>query len=586
MNKINRKYISVILITFSAIVMILSSGCTTSPGNYAGRVNDRYITYEEYMVAMRNQFESHVLNTGLPPNETVRKELSDRAFNNIVEGIVFQEELRRHNITVSHREVIDSLTTNVPDLIRNSRQFKTDGSFDHQKYHNSLLYNDPVDLTWLVRHYTNIHIPREKLKMKIFKEHDAIEREVRDEFLILNSSAEATIITFEPSHFTDVTIHDREIRDFYNENRRDYVTEPYAKLQYIIFPLHPSRQDSLYTKTRIDSVYAELQDDTPFALLAGTVSDSHSSLNRGELPFTELAAFPSRIRNDLAQMELNEYTRPYAVEDGWVIYKLMARTRNMVKLREIFIRHEPSEKTREELYSHIVNIRELAGEIGLDKTAYEFDLEFYTTEAVTPEDPYLPVLGKSDRIVERAVNTDSGIIFEPVFHHNLQVYVLISVLDNQRLEYLPLTSVRDEIREKLHRERQHELARQAAEKYYRRFGYRRIIHEAEQEGFEVEHFPSFSADTYFPDTDPINLARAMFIAGRSRYVSRPVETEKGVFIGVVHELISADIRQMTPSDEVTIRNRIFDEKGDELFIEWLQERKDNARIRDWRSQFH
>jgi len=578
MKKMNTISISILAL----VLLLFLSACTSRPSEYVGKVNNRFITQEEYMVAQRNQFESYVLRTGLPPNDPARREISDRAFNNLVEGIIFQEQLREHRITVNQREVLDTLMTNIPDEILNSRHFQEDGQFDHQKYRSSLLDNDPIDLSWLIEYYSDIYVPMAKLKQRVIDNYKIPDRELQNEYQVYNSAADASIIWIQPESFKDFIIHDREIREYYNEHRADFLAQPHTKLEYIIFPLLPGSADSLATKTKVDSVYAELQDDTPFPILAGIVSDAQTSVNRGEMPFVELNEFPSRIRNALDGLNEEEYTRPFAVQDGWVIYQLMARTRNLVKLREIFIQHKASERTRDQLYERIVNIRELASEIGLPNAAYEYDLQLHSSDIVTPDDPYLPILGKSDRIIERAVNTEPGTIFEPVFHNQLQAYVLISVIESQSLEYRPLHDVYDEIKEIITRERQKELARIIGNTYYKDYNYNRIIQEAEREGFRVFHYDRFNIDTYFPPTDPIHIARAMFITGKDRSVARPIETDEGVFIPVIHRLYQADVRAMTSTDREELRERIVRDQKDELFIDWLKEKIDNARVRDWR----
>ncbi|MBW6515098.1 MAG: SurA N-terminal domain-containing protein [Candidatus Cloacimonetes bacterium] len=574
-----------LIVTITTIILaIVNSGCSRRPSNYIGMVNNRPITYEEYMIAQRYQFENYVVTTGFTPDTVTREQLSNQAFNNIVERNIFEEKLRKFNITVSYSEVIDTLTTNIPAVIINSGLFTEDGIFNHEKYRESLLTNNPVDLSILVRDYAETYVPRVKLKEKVIANYHIPEQEIRDEYLALNSSADASIICLYPSHFENVVIYDREIRDYYNENRFDYLTEPYAQIKYVIFPLKPSALDSLATKTKIDSIYTELMDDVPFPILAGNLSDSQTSVNRGEMPFMELEHFPVRIRNDLERLRLEEFTRPFAVTDGWVIYQLMARTRNMVKLREIFIKHRPSQRTRELLYNRIVNIRELATELGLENTAYEYDLDIYTTDIVKPEDPFIPYLGKSDGLIERAINARPGAIFEPISHNQLQAFVLVEVVDNQSRDFLPLQVVYDDIQVLLQKKRQFELAKQTAASYQRRFGYNRIIEEAEKEGFPVLHFDNFSINTYFPEIDPIHLTRAMFPSGRNRTVAQPVVGENGVYLGIVHRLDAADTDYLTTAVRSLIRERIIKNRGDELFNEWFQEQKANAKVHDWRNR--
>src|SRR5690554_2033240 len=178
MKKMNTISISILAL----VLLLFLSACTSRPSEYVGKVNNRFITQEEYMVAQRNQFESYVLRTGLPPNDPARREISDRAFNNLVEGIIFQEQLREHRITVNQREVLDTLMTNIPDEILNSRHFQEDGQFDHQKYRSSLLDNDPIDLSWLIEYYSDIYVPMAKLKQRVIDNYKIPDRELQNEY--------------------------------------------------------------------------------------------------------------------------------------------------------------------------------------------------------------------------------------------------------------------------------------------------------------------------------------------------------------------------------------------------------------------
>ena len=573
------------IMILTTLMIIVISGCSRTASNYVGQVNDRNIGFEEFMIARRFQFENYVFNTGLTPNDATRQELSDRAFNNLVEGIIFQEMLRKHQITSSYQEAIDTLTARVPQVIINSGLFTENGSFNQEKYRQSLLTNEPVNLSILVRDYVDIYIPRVKLKEKVIDGYRVPEQEIQDEYLALNSSADVSIICFYPEYFSDIVILDREVRDYYNEHRVDFMTDPHIRIEYVLFPLRPNALDSMATKTRIDSIYTELQDDTPFPILAGNLSDSQTSVNRGEMPFMDLESFPVRIRSDLERLQLEEYTRPYAVTDGWVIYQLMAKTRNLVKLREIYVKHRPSQRTRDQLYDRIVNIRQLATEIGLQRTAFEYDLDLHRSEVVTPADPYIPILGKSDSLIERAVNARPGTIFEPIFHNQLQSYVLVSLLESQSRDFLQLQTVYDEIREILNVKKQRELTKQAAETYARRVNYNRILAEATKDGLPVLQFDNFNVNTSLLEIDPLLLTRAMYTQGKNRFVAQPVEGDSGFYVGVVHTLQQAKFRDMSPAERSQIRNRIVRQKGDELFAEWFQEQKESARVKDWRHRF-
>jgi peptidyl-prolyl cis-trans isomerase D len=565
------------------IYLFIAYGCSRTSPSYIGMVNDRPITQQEYSAVVRSQYESYILETGIQPDEITWQRIQDQAWSNMVEGIIFQEQLRKHEIVVTHQETINHLIESPPELILNSRIFRTNEEFDTAKYRDSLINKEPVDLSWLIRYYFEIYIPLQKLEERIVDTMEVTDQEILKEFMIMNSAASASIIHFPAHTYNNISISDREVRRYYQNNREQYVLEPYTEIKYVVFPLIPSTIDTLITKTRIDSVYTELQDGMEFGMFASMVSDSPTARDRGELPFRELSSLPDNIERQVGTLELEEYTRPISTYDGWVIYQLTARTRNLVKLREIFIEHKASPKTKQVLLDEIINIRTLAEEIGFDRAAYEYNLDVHATERITPDDPFIPILGKSDSIINRAINAEHGAIFEPVFHKLLNSYVLIHVVDNQRHDFKQVYAVADEIRRILHREKQQEMAENEAETYYRKQKYSRIIEQAQKDGITLYHFDILDMNTYFPDADITPLIREMLGAEKNRFVTKPVSLKNGSYIVVVHRFMAAD-RSKLEGQRSQLRREIRERREKSYFSEWLKDKIENAKVRDWRSR--
>ncbi len=568
------------------IIALLFSvfSCSRRSTDYVGMVNDQPITIQQYNTALRNQYESHILKTGFAPNDITWQKITDQAWDNIVEGIVFKQLLDEHDITVTYQEVTDYLMDleNIPEIILNSQHFRDNDVFDIEKYHSSLLESDPIDLSWLTRYYYNIYLPQQKLEARVFSSSDLPERDIREEFIAQNSSANVSIIHFPPDRFEKIIVSDTEVRDYYNRNRTDYALEPYATINYMIIPLIPSRSDSLRTKAVIDSVYTELQDDVDFRFLARNVSDGETSGRGGELPFLPLDELPSRVRSTVQNLPEGSYTRPFSTSDGWVIYMVDSKTRDLIKLREIFIEHNPSEKTQKDKYEDIVNIRNLALELGIPLTADQFDIDYYTAEKLTPENSDIPKLGKSHSIVGRAINSKPGRILEPLYRRDLRSYILIEIVDNQSRDFKPLQAVSDDIRSLLSRKKQHEASQQKAEEYYKRYRYKDITLQAKLQNYPVHEIDFFTINSDIPGENDISeLGRNMLAPAKNRYVSEPVELDNGSYIGVVHSHKRPDMNKYSEQREY-LKKSLLEEMRGPLYQEWFTEQIKNARVRDWR----
>ncbi|MCB5230218.1 MAG: peptidylprolyl isomerase [Candidatus Cloacimonas sp.] len=564
------------------LIIIIIAGCTARPTNYVGKVNDRFITTQEYNLAYRNQYESYYLEYGFSPDESEKQQMSDAAFNNVVEGIVFQEQLRRYEITVTTQEVIDLLTKEVPDIILTSRQFNIEGEFDLNKYVQSLRTNKPVDLAWLVELYYQIYAPLGKLKERVQAEMPIKEEEIFDEYLVENSSANASLIAFYYDSFEDTVVYDREVESYYQKNRLDYLLDPYVSFQYIVFPLEANKADILNTKTVADSVYQELQDGILFSILAGKVSDAPTATKNGEMNFIELSSLPNNIRQDIEKLELDQYTKPYEIAEGWALYQLMARTRSLVKLREIVIKHKPSPHTKNRLYEQAVNIRSLASEVGLKRAAREFDIEVSQVNKVTPENPYIPGLGKSDSVVEKGIAAVKGTIFEPMFNNYLQAYVLLYVIDNQKRDFKPLHQVADKIREELVLQKRKDAAHKKVEEFLKKSNYGNVLAMAENSGREVFDFERFDSTTYFPQADIKELTTMMFTPKKDRIVCKEVEGKDGLYVGVVHTFYPANRMEFTNEVKNSIRGKIFERTKEDYFTEWQKAERKKVKVKDWR----
>jgi parvulin-like peptidyl-prolyl isomerase len=134
-----------------------------------------------------------------------------------------------------------------------------------------------------------------------------------------------------------ISISDKEVEDFYNNNRQQFVSARGAALAVIIVdPQDNSAQgiqndakSEAEAKLKIDNVYQQLKSGADFATVARSKSeDTQSLVKGGDIGFfsedgLKQAGLPKEIIDQImGPMQVGGYTEPKLVNNRWYIFKL------------------------------------------------------------------------------------------------------------------------------------------------------------------------------------------------------------------------------------------------------------------------
>src|SRR5689334_11174568 len=135
-----------------------------------------------------------------------------------------------------------------------------------------------------------------------------------------------------------INISDREVEDFYNNNKQQFVNKRGVALSMIVVdPADNSAsgiglddaKNEADAKLKIDNIYQQLQGKADFATVARAKSEDYNSLRAGgDIGFAtedELKANgfpPELIANFLGPMQVGDYTQPVSFRGKWYIFKL------------------------------------------------------------------------------------------------------------------------------------------------------------------------------------------------------------------------------------------------------------------------
>lgn len=145
------------------------------------------------------------------------------------------------------------------------------------------------------------------------------------------------ISNLQDKYSAKVTISDKEVEDFYNGNRAQFVNARGVALAMIMVdPADNSGQgitddakSEAEAKLKIDNIYQQLQGKADFATVARAKSEDVNSLARGgDIGFAseedlKNTGFPPELISSLfGSMQVGDYTQPVHFNGKWYIFKL------------------------------------------------------------------------------------------------------------------------------------------------------------------------------------------------------------------------------------------------------------------------
>src|SRR6185503_4241860 len=145
------------------------------------------------------------------------------------------------------------------------------------------------------------------------------------------------ITALQDKYSGQINISNREVEDYYNANRQQFVNARGVALAMIMVdPLDNSAQgvkgdakNDTDAKLKIDNIYQQLQGKADFATVARARSEDVATLQRGgdvgfftedDLKSNEFP--PELIASFLGPMQVGDYTQPTRFRGKWCIFKL------------------------------------------------------------------------------------------------------------------------------------------------------------------------------------------------------------------------------------------------------------------------
>jgi len=564
------------------------TGQTSGSQGEIGRVNGTPVMYDDYQGTYRRLYDQAALSQEEPVTGAQNTRLEDQAWEEVVNGILIQQELDRRRIVVTDEEILNAARFSPPPEMMGDPAFQTDGQFDLTKYQQFI---SVAGRDWLVRleaYYRNI-IPRAKLLRQVGSGIHVSENDLWNTYRAANEKASVRYVTFDPLRRIsddEIEITADEIRDYYDENRESFFDPASAEVIVVSISKAPTAADTAAVHARAEALRQEIADGGDFAAVARRESSDSSTVPEGG----DLGVFPSggmvhTFDSAVFASRLNRVTSPVRTSFGVHLIEVTRRWgRDSAQARHILLPLERTDDSEIELFTLADSLEELGESIALPEAAAMLGLEADTVEFLESF-PLAPGAGDVTEGGEWAFEpqTSPGEV-SPVFENRTAFYAMeLIAVDSSR--YLTQEEAEPAIRSSISTVRKVEVAMAEARTLAEEVRSGRPLDEVAREmGLdEVREAGPFTRNDNVPGLGRYNAAIGTAFGLEVGEVSDAVRANQNAF--VIERTASEAADSMAWRDQIgSQRLQLGGALREQRFFQWIAALREIAEIVDRREE--
>lgn len=444
-----------VLIITGLILVLISCSTNKNANNdqYAGEINGQLIDRSVYTTSFIYNYKK--LTKGNPNYQATTKEVNrieDLTWKELTQNVIISQFIAENNIDVTQEELNDSLLTNPPQVLKESGYFTTKGEFDNNKYRSSILTNEPVNTEYMkYQFYQNITF--QKIQHELIKKAEISSSDVKKYYQKNYSTSDIILLSMDLDTY-EPTVTNREVELRWEDDSSEYYYEPSLDIKYIIQDIQPTKDEIEQTKSTIDSLYYVLSQGGNFDSAVLEFSSNQGLYPLGKMPFLKLENVPSIINSYVKNSEIGDVISPVVKNNVWYIYKILEKTKTMVKLQELKHPVQISKETIRERREEFMQIGDLIEQIGIDNAGFEYGWEVYSANDLNLTRTFVENLGDLSDLIKDARNKPDGFIYPPIYNKTDRFLVMVQIQQNRLNKKKDLADIFEEIETEILREKQ------------------------------------------------------------------------------------------------------------------------------------
>lgn len=250
-------------------------------GTLAGKVNGTPVEYRQYdqlYNRLVDDYRSRAPQAEL--TDVLERDLHQQAWDMVVDQIILQEQIEKFNIRVADEEILMAVESDDPPMVIRQNFFDAEtGAIDRDKLEKARMAPENRDIWIAIEDIIRRELMAEKLQGILQTMAKVTDTE-------LDAFAERQFAVYSASYLVApyslagsdslFSVSDREVEDYYAENKELFRQEPSRSLDYVAFPAVPTTRDSMTVRTELASLaetFAQATDDSAFVSLQSDRAD-------------------------------------------------------------------------------------------------------------------------------------------------------------------------------------------------------------------------------------------------------------------------------------------------------------------------
>ena len=586
MRKNAKLVIYIIAFVFIAMMAIGGISSIFEKESYAAKIAGQKIKPGEYQDMIRSSIRNYYQqNPEGELDDRTLQQLKDQTWNMLVQRILYEKEIKRLRIKISNDDVIEKLK-NPDEEIQSIPDFQTDGKFDFEKYNSLLLENEQFS-SWL-ENRIRMTLPYEKLHDYVKADTLVTEEDIKNEFIKNNDKANADIIFFDPNKITDLKASEKDIEEYYEENKEEYKKEPARKLKYVKISIEPSEADKNMKKVLIDSLYKTLIDGADFAETAINNSEGPSAPNGGDLGFFSRGKMVKEFEEVAFDMNLGEISKPVQTQFGWHIIKVYDKKKNEngeeeIKASHILLKPEISKKTKENIAQITADLYDQAVEIGFQEAADSMKLETKETNKFFEDATYIPGIGREESLVKFAFSHKIGSVAKPALLNEKDYYIAAISFEIGE-HYQELEEVKPKIQRQLDKEIKLDRILDLADKFVVENTSDKYISAAKKADWEIIEAVDVTEDKFIQKIRRVPELNIAILTMEENQNTELITDENGAYIAFITKREKPDM-EIFEKDKIKLLEEAQTKAENTKLSNWYRDLQEKANIEDNRTEF-
>lgn len=217
------------------------------PTQNVATVNGQSIGNEEYNNAVdqqRRQFQQQNEDVELTPR--MEEVMRQRAYDQVVEGALLEQEMERLGITVTDAEVEEMVFGENPHPIIRQQFADSTGQINYQLLEN-MAQNPEAKPQWLQLEQI-LREQRRQQKMSSLVRSSILvsEKDVEDYHWRQNASASVEYVALRYASVSNdsISVSESDLRSYYEDNKEDFERKKTLSLDYVTLPKVPTAEDT------------------------------------------------------------------------------------------------------------------------------------------------------------------------------------------------------------------------------------------------------------------------------------------------------------------------------------------------------